>query len=306
LLSRFITQANKQGLSGTIQECAKAVVIDSVQSIPHTVEPHQRGPLSTFPILGRAGVQITTLDTWLLYAPPAGGEAHWRDRRSAKELARRWLPGRIPPEIERLLQGTDAFREFVAERAYAETKTQLDRYGGNTRNHDLIVKGRIVGRCVNLDVEGKADETFGKTIGARLHSAEGYREQNPRSNAASRVKELSAAVFGREPKAVSDLRYQLLHAVAATAIRARQDGAHQTALIVHQFHSMSLRARQLESNAADLAALVATLGGDPSELETGTRLVGPFFLQGSERIPADVAIYIGKAVYECEGNTAAD
>jgi hypothetical protein len=249
-----------------------------------------------FPLRGRNGQSIQTLDEWFLAAPPAGGAAQWRAGRSAMELARRWLPGQIPEDVRRLLDGTEAFAGFAAERGEAECKTPLDGYGGNTRNHDLVVTGWLRGARANLDIEGKADETFGETISKRLAAAESYLRENPRSNALARVRELCAAMFCREPEAVGDLRYQLLHATAAALIRARADGADRVAFIVHEFRSTLARDAQLVANAADLAAFVKALGGDCLLLAAGGQLVGPLFVPGSPRVPADVALYVGKAI----------
>jgi hypothetical protein len=249
-----------------------------------------------FPIRGKGRHTIQTLEEWFRYAPPAGGASHWREGRSAMELARRWLPGRIPEEVQRLLDGTEAFAGFAPERGSAESKTPLDDCGGNTRNHDLIVTGRVPGARANLDIEGKADETFGETIARRLAAAKAYLRENPRSNALSRVRELCAAVFGQEPEAVGELRYQLLHAVAASLIRSREDGADRVAFIVHEFQSACVRPAQVAANAADLTAFVSALGGDPSGISASGQLLGPFFVPGNAGVPADVALYIGKAI----------
>jgi hypothetical protein len=154
----------------------------------------------------------------------------------------------------------------------------------------------VAGARANLGIEGKADETFGETIAARLTAAEAYLRENPRSNALARVWELCAAVFNREPEAVGGLRYQLLHATAAALIRAREDGADRVAFIVHEFRSAGTREAQVAANAADLAAFVRALGGAASRIAAGGPLVGPFFVPGNDRVPSDVALYVGKAV----------
>jgi hypothetical protein len=50
------------------------------------------------------------------------------------------------------------------------------------------------------------------------------------------------------------------------------------------------------ANAADLAAFVSALGGDPCGISASGQLLGPFFVPGNARVPADVALYIGKAI----------
>src|SRR5712691_10973320 len=108
-----------------------------------------------------------------------------------------------------------------------------------------VVTGRVAGARANLGLEGKADETFGETIAARLAAAEAYLRENPRSKALARVRELGVAVFNREAEAVGERRYQLLHAIAAALIRARQDGADRVAFIVHEFRSAGVRGVQV-------------------------------------------------------------
>jgi hypothetical protein len=88
------------------------------------------------------------------------------------------------------------FKVSCRERGHAETRTKLDGYGGNTRNHDLVVNGRVPDARANLDLEARADEAFGETIAQRLAKTQTYLRENPRSNAEARVRELCAAVSG--------------------------------------------------------------------------------------------------------------
>jgi hypothetical protein len=128
-----------------------------------------------------------------------------------------------------------------------------------------------------------------------LTQATKYLEVNPRSKALARIHALSHAVFGVEPGEIGELRYQLLHGVAAAMIRARDEGAGQVAFVVHEFRSPGLSIQKLKTNASDLAAFVRRLGGDPSQLLKDGSLTGPFHAPGNERVPSGVALFIGKA-----------
>ena len=77
--------------------------------------------------------------------------------------------------------------------------------------------------------------------------------------------------------------------------------ADRVAFIVHEFRSASTREAQVAANGADLASFVRALGGDASAVAAGRQLVGPLFAPGSARVPADVALYIGKAVCVLKG-----
>jgi hypothetical protein len=247
--------------------------------------------------IGPQGDRITTLEEWEVLASPAGGGSQWTVGRSARELARRWIAGGIPAEVAALLEQSPTFAGFVPARAYPETKTPLDNFRGNTRNQDLVVVGEAAGARTTLDIEGKADESFGLTIAEAVVAAKKALESNSRSKALTRIQNLCRAVFDCEPDAVGELRYQLLHGVAAAVIRAAQEDAVQVAFIVHEFRYASLSRNALERNAADLAAFVKRLGGDPATLREG-RLAGPLYLPGNDRVSKEVALFIGKAVAE--------
>lgn len=47
-------------------------------------------------IKNRLGLKISNLTDWFQHAPPAKGEAHWVDGRSAKELAKAWTQSGVP------------------------------------------------------------------------------------------------------------------------------------------------------------------------------------------------------------------
>ena len=96
-------------------------------------------------MLSHSGDAITTIEEWFEKAPPARGEKHWKDGRSAKELARRWLRGRLPAEIQELLESHPATAGFVADYAVPETRTHFDEFSG-PRCHDLIVMGKAAGK----------------------------------------------------------------------------------------------------------------------------------------------------------------
>ncbi|WMT42627.1 hypothetical protein RE628_10075 [Paenibacillus sp. D2_2] len=94
-------------------------------------------------------MSIESLDDWLAYSPPAKGELHWKDGRSAKELAKAWLrTGKpsIPDELQDLLNSHHDTKGFTWEQATPEVVTKLDDFRGNGRNHDMIIWGRSLNK----------------------------------------------------------------------------------------------------------------------------------------------------------------
>ena len=252
-----------------------------------------------FVIHGPGETPIGSVAEWERLAAPAGKGRHWVDDRSAKELAVRWVSGKVPEEVRAVLESHAAFRDFLPTGAWAEHKTALDEYGGNTRNHDLLVVGTCGDEKAIVDVEGKADESFGSLVGKQLERARTAEREKPGSKAARRVEELCRAVLGVRPEEARDVRYQLVYGVAAAVIAAKERQAKRAAWIVHEFVSGGLSAHALKRNARDLAAFVGRLSGEGGLMEVAPgRLLGPWRLPGGERVSSEVELYMGKARLE--------
>jgi hypothetical protein len=177
--------------------------------------------------------EIRSVQDWFKWAPPEMGLRQWKDGRSAKELTRSWFRKGFaypPDEIRQLLE--EVFRTEIAfSEARPECIIELDDFPGEHRNCDLVVVCKAGMQLIAINIEAKADEPFGDTIGS-------YYDQRvkSRSNAPARIRQLSLALFGRLPdEAIRKLRYQLLHAAAATLIEAAASGAELGLFLVHEF-----------------------------------------------------------------------
>lgn len=134
------------------------------------------------------GERIYTLGDWFRLAPPARGSAQWKDLRSAKETARRWLAG-YPTEVEAALNSHTDTAGFVPLSVEPEYATALDEFP-SPRNHDLVVEGAVSSERALVCVESKADEPCDRIISARLA------EVGSGSNLPERVKRRVGAVRG--------------------------------------------------------------------------------------------------------------
>ena len=142
---------------------------------------------------------------------------------------------------------------------------------------------------VAITIEAKADEVFGPTIADVLGAA------SASSNLPKRLSRLSRGLLGRPPSSVGDLRYQLLHGIAATLIFAQEQNAVAAVFVVLEFKGPSCSDRNLERNAADLKSFVLALSPPVSLVKAG-HLVGPFHVPGDRRVPSNIPLFIGKAV----------
>jgi hypothetical protein len=122
---------------------------------------------------------------------------------------------------------------------------------------------------------------------------------NPRTGGIARLLELAQSIFSpRElgTSAVSDLRYQLLTAVAGTLAHAIALKTDRAVFVVHEFHTAKTSLRKLGENAKDLDRFVARLSrGSVQGLAPGV-LAGPFVIPGEPLFPQQVKLYLGKAV----------
>ena|SRR2546427_7277916 len=139
------------------------------------------------------------------------------------------------------------------------------------------------------DGEAKADESFGELVSTVLAKAP------ERSNIPNRI-EMLAAGPGLSGD-VSNVRYQLLHSVAASLIFAAEQEAAAAVFAVFEFHGANCSAENLERNSSDLKKFFALLGGAAEPLQVG-QLSGPFRVPGRGKIPAKIPLFVGKAIRE--------
>jgi len=116
-----------------------------------------------YEIVNRAGVPVASLEAWGVYAQPASA-THWKEGRSAWELARAWTEGTATTDLAALLATDPSLGSLVIETAIAEAQTRFDDHTGGPRNHDLLVIGHNTQGPIVIGIEGKADETYGQTV----------------------------------------------------------------------------------------------------------------------------------------------
>jgi hypothetical protein len=244
----------------------------------------------------KSGHEILSVEDWFSYAPPKKGALQWKDKRSAKELAQSWFRNGTPNPPDELVALMDA--KFSTGITFHEAKPEciieLDDFVGEHRNCDLVVLCNVGTKRMVINVEAKADEPFGDVIGEYLD-----RKTGSGSNVPARIRQLSQALFGREPdEAIRKLRYQLLHAAAATLIEARANEAEMGLLLVHEFRSASLNGDKLTQNATDWQNFVQAFPELATARIEENQILGPVSVSGGGRVPNSVPLHLGKLVTE--------
>lgn len=158
-----------------------------------------------YKILSKENTNINHLEEWkkIFFENKKKG-MHWKDGRSAKELARYILE-------------KEGINEILAElnieysgslTCYPEHITALPQKGKG-RTHDLLIVPED--NSFIISIEAKTDESFDEYCKNRDFS---------KGNRKGRYIELKKILFGDKPVNCNDLRYQLLTATAGTLIEA--------------------------------------------------------------------------------------
>jgi hypothetical protein len=244
----------------------------------------------------KSGHEIRSVEDWFSYAPPKMGERQWKDGRSAKELAQAWFrtgTPKPPDELAKLLEaqfGTG----ITFDEAKPECVIELDNFGGEHRKCYLVVLCNVGAKRMVINVEAKADEPFGNLIGEYYD-----RKTGSGSNVPARIRQLSLALFGREPdETIRELRYQLMHAAAATLIEARTNDAEMGLLLVHEFRSASLNRDRLTQNSTDWRNFVHGFPELATDRIEENQILGLVSVLGGGCVPNSVPLYLGKLFKE--------
>lgn len=246
--------------------------------------------------IAKGTAEIRSVADWFRVAPPAKGEKHWVDGRSAKELARAWFPTPgepiTPPELLALLLGPSTLGATTLEQGEPEALVYFDDLRGLPRHSDLVLTGNSALGPIVISVEAKADEPFGKLVRDELEASDHGRRKG-RSHLRERVDRLAAALFGSDRSAVLGCRYQLLYGAAA-ALSAGAGRAQAAVFVVHEFTGPATDEAKSRENHADLEHFVAMLSAGTITAVRPGQLYGPFHVPGNAHVPATIPLFIGK------------
>jgi hypothetical protein len=238
----------------------------------------------------RDGEDIASLNAWHRLAKPAA-EHHWKEGRSAYELAKDWIEGDAIDRVTRLLRS----RPELAG-------AQLDELPRGPRNHDLLVRGMTPQGPVVIGVEGKADEPFDKSLGQWREAA---MDRTPTSDAPRRLDHLTNLFFGTTIDRdaayppLSCLGYQLLSALAGTLADAKESAAAHAVLLVHEFvtdETDDVRHAANEKALDDFLVRLGVARPERPDADVGW-ITHPLAVRGDGSwMPASLPVFIAKLV----------
>lgn len=199
---------------------------------------------------------ITDLDSWKKLAPPKRGDFHWKEGRSAMELARyitSSLPD-MPDEIEKsLLHFTDESAEFEWYAEYVTDFCKLNLGTGEGRNHDAF----LFNSDIVVAIEAKADEPLGsQLVGEAL--------KNASDNKQLRINGMCDMIFGDVPENHQNIRYQLLTASSASLLEAKEKNIKNAFLMIIVFKKKNCFSEdKIAKNNIDISNFLAETSAAP-------------------------------------------
>lgn len=258
---------------------------------------------------GRAVCSFAEWAAWGL--PETRRRAHWKEGRSACELAREWTRAGVPltpDSVASLFARNQWTRGLAVEGGVIERETPLPFGPRGPRCHDLALWARNGESKVLICVEAKADESFGATVAEELAKA----LARPATRFPARLSWLTRGLLGVDAFAdtnarvlhprIAGLPYQLLPAIAGTLLEAARDGAHAAIFLVHEFRTELTHDEKMERNAEALDRFLRLFLAHGQESRTGLRggeVIGPLTLRtpevpGNPPLPRSIPLFLAK------------
>ncbi len=239
---------------------------------------------------------IISIDEWFQKCPPEKGLKHWRDGRSAKELAKYWCNdiSTTPIELKGLLEGHKDFTDIQIDIGSPEYETRFDQFGKG-RIHDLLLIGEQNKSKVIIGIEAKVDESFGNdTVKGYYLKSILKRINGEGTNVPNRIEQLLTALF-RKPITLEilDIMYQLIHSTAGLLAESKEQSVKKALFIVNNFVTENTNEIKKKENLTHLNYFVKNISDSKYNLDDD-RIIGPLRVPGNDYIPSNVDLYIGK------------
>jgi hypothetical protein len=175
--------------------------------------------------------EINNLDEWFNLCPPKGKEKQWKDKRSAKEMAKFWLDENNCENFKRFI--CEKIEDFEFDYIIPERRSKFDDFK-SPRKHDLFILSKD--KKTIITIEGKADESFGNSFDETFKKAICEKILENKSEKLDRIINLYQKFFNKNG-AVLSIMYQLTHWFAGSLSDAETKGAENIIMVLQEFRS---------------------------------------------------------------------
>lgn len=187
-------------------------------------------------------ITIKTVEDWSCAAPPQGGKRQWKDKYSAKELAKFVIENQSM--FQDLIQ--DVINETGIKRCNTfecepEASTSLPFSHRGPRKHDLLLRNKklIIG------IEAKAEEPFSD-------------DKNGSKDKEQRLKWMQEMLFPNSQVNIKDIPYQLLTGISGTLLETKRNDVNDCIFLVLVFK----QEKEKQKNKEDLNKFIDKLSAD--------------------------------------------
>lgn len=161
-----------------------------------------------------SGRSITNIDEWRDAFFQDQKKIHWKEGRSAYEIANFIMNGNGCQWITDVVSKVIG-ESVVLDKAIPEWEVRFDEFG-HGREHDLGIWGKAGSKSIFIGIESKVDETFGATVADRYIVAKTDELNGVSTKATIRIEKLMKRNFSKIELSHFNLRYQLLYATTGT------------------------------------------------------------------------------------------
>jgi len=245
---------------------------------------------------------ITNLEDWEKYGGPKNS-THWKDGRSAKEVAKAWIESfpELPVEVIQTLNTNSDIGKIESWHAEPEARLKFDTFRGEPPNLDLFVVANDSEGFLVMGIEAKADEPFSTILSDAYRDALSRLKKNPNSKGVIRLENLLNSLFGANLASLCEfgkLRYQLLTATAGLLNAAKKEGATRALLLIHEFRTNQTTDKLHSLNQMDLNDFVRVFSKGKYDSVNKNCVIGPIVHCSEFTNNEEIQFYIGKATRE--------
>ena len=227
---------------------------------------------------------IDSLEKWHELCPPMKKDIHWKDYRSAKEMAKFWLNEGNSKDFLKFIQ--KAIPDFTYDYIIPEFPSHFDGYG-SPRKHDLLIAEKHTKAIVT--VEGKADESFGNEEFAKcLIETIKIKHLKHNSKAFDRMINLYLNYFHSNGYTFK-IMYQLLYWFAGSLIDAIKEDTNNFIMVLQEFQSSSTNSEKVIKNHNDFENFIEFISEGKNRSIENKQIIGPIM----NKYTNDKNLYIG-------------
>ena len=213
---------------------------------------------------------IDNLEKWFELCPPMKKEDHWKDYRSAKEMAKFWLKEDNSKDFLKFIQ--NVIPDFTYDYIIPEFPSNFDSYG-SPRKHDLLIAEKYSKAIIT--VEGKADESFGsEEFGKCLIETIKIKNLKNNSKAFDRMINLYLNYFHSNGYIFS-IMYQLLYWFAGSLIDAIKEDTNNFIMVLQEFKSNNANPDKICKNHKDFENFIEFISEGKNKSIENRQIIGP-------------------------------